>query len=296
MAAEPFSTSANVKTEGTTIDTSAANLSGDSYLSGGFVYSSSSGSFTTDKDNLPVGIIRMWIKEEANATPPDSYLVCAGQEVSTTTYAKLHSVIGYRFGGSGAVFNLPRFNVTSGNTYRVPSGVVSTEAESSELNNVNSIGTGANSDLSHTHQISTFTYSSTAGNSANVLHAHASSSQTTANHTHTMEEGRLTSNAAHTHNFGGADANHTHSYLDSGAVNASTTNPNSTHRHNDSGGTAESHAHNSSNVTHSHTWGTTTFNADTGHSHGFSATFSSQSLAHTHTVPAIGTYFIVKYR
>ena len=43
----------------------------------------------------------------AGSAAPTGYLVCAGQSVSTTTYADLHAVIGYTYGGSGASFNLP---------------------------------------------------------------------------------------------------------------------------------------------------------------------------------------------
>lgn len=43
----------------------------------------------------------------AGLTAPTGYLVCAGQSVSTSTYADLHGVIGYTYGGSGASFNLP---------------------------------------------------------------------------------------------------------------------------------------------------------------------------------------------
>lgn len=43
----------------------------------------------------------------AGSTAPTGYLVCAGQSVSTSTYADLHGVIGYTYGGSGASFNLP---------------------------------------------------------------------------------------------------------------------------------------------------------------------------------------------
>ena len=43
----------------------------------------------------------------AGSTAPTGYLVCAGQSLLTSTYADLHEVIGYDYGGSGASFNLP---------------------------------------------------------------------------------------------------------------------------------------------------------------------------------------------
>jgi microcystin-dependent protein len=41
------------------------------------------------------------------ATAPSGWLLCNGASVSTTTYASLHAIIGYTYGGSGASFNLP---------------------------------------------------------------------------------------------------------------------------------------------------------------------------------------------
>jgi len=37
----------------------------------------------------------------------DNYLLCNGASLNTTTYARLFSLIGYKYGGSGANFNLP---------------------------------------------------------------------------------------------------------------------------------------------------------------------------------------------
>jgi microcystin-dependent protein len=38
---------------------------------------------------------------------PSEYLLCFGQSVSTSTYADLHGVIGYTYGGSGSSFTIP---------------------------------------------------------------------------------------------------------------------------------------------------------------------------------------------
>lgn len=40
-------------------------------------------------------------------TAPTGWLLCQGQGLSTTTYAALFAAIAYRFGGTGATFNLP---------------------------------------------------------------------------------------------------------------------------------------------------------------------------------------------
>ena len=43
----------------------------------------------------------------AGSTAPSEYLLCFGQSVSTSTYADLHGVIGYTYGGSGSSFSIP---------------------------------------------------------------------------------------------------------------------------------------------------------------------------------------------
>ena len=43
----------------------------------------------------------------ANTATPIGYLACAGQTISTTQYPELFTAIGYTYGGSGAVFNVP---------------------------------------------------------------------------------------------------------------------------------------------------------------------------------------------
>jgi microcystin-dependent protein len=53
--------------------------------------------------NTPVGMISI----HAGTTAPTGWLLCDGGSYSTTTYANLHSVVGYQFGGSGASFNVP---------------------------------------------------------------------------------------------------------------------------------------------------------------------------------------------
>lgn len=46
----------------------------------------------------------------AGASDPMGWFICNGRSVSTTTYAELFSVIGYRYGGSGSNFNLPNLS------------------------------------------------------------------------------------------------------------------------------------------------------------------------------------------
>lgn len=59
----------------------------------------------TFSESAPVGTVEMF----AGATTPMGYLFCKGQSLSTTSYAALFAVIGYRYGGSGNNFNLPDF-------------------------------------------------------------------------------------------------------------------------------------------------------------------------------------------
>jgi microcystin-dependent protein len=53
--------------------------------------------------SFPPGSIHEWDTE----TAPDGYMECAGQSLAVATYPDVFSVIGYKFGGSGANFNLP---------------------------------------------------------------------------------------------------------------------------------------------------------------------------------------------
>lgn len=56
-----------------------------------------------DNSGTPVGAIAYY----PVATLPFGWLMCDGSLVSTTQYAKLFSIIGYTYGGSGSVFRLP---------------------------------------------------------------------------------------------------------------------------------------------------------------------------------------------
>lgn len=48
-----------------------------------------------------------FILDFAGPTPPEGWLICDGQLVSTTTYADLFAAVGYTWGGSGAQFAVP---------------------------------------------------------------------------------------------------------------------------------------------------------------------------------------------
>lgn len=53
--------------------------------------------------SLPIGSILEWPDE----TAPDGFLHCNGQSIAVASYSDLFAILGYRFGGSGANFNVP---------------------------------------------------------------------------------------------------------------------------------------------------------------------------------------------
>jgi microcystin-dependent protein len=61
---------------------------------------SSAGSATS------IGEIKMY----AGDTAPTNWLFCNGASLATAAYTSLFGIIGYKFGGSGANFNLPNFS------------------------------------------------------------------------------------------------------------------------------------------------------------------------------------------
>jgi microcystin-dependent protein len=68
---------------------------------------------------VPVGTIYQF----GGSTAPTGYLICEGQSVSTTTFARLFAAIGYVYGGSGANFTIPNLKG------RIPVGRDSAQVE-----------------------------------------------------------------------------------------------------------------------------------------------------------------------
>ena len=66
-------------------------------------------------ENLAIGQCMLW----ASAFEPMHFIECAGQALSTTTYAELFAEIGYTHGGAGATFNLPAtpLSISAANYY-----------------------------------------------------------------------------------------------------------------------------------------------------------------------------------
>jgi hypothetical protein len=61
--------------------------------------------YQPSQQGAPVGTVAMWGGDYANF--PSNWLLCYGQEVSTTQYSALFAKVGYTWGGSGGSFALP---------------------------------------------------------------------------------------------------------------------------------------------------------------------------------------------
>lgn len=60
--------------------------------------------YQPSQQGCPVGTIAIW---GGGSNIPVNWILCEGQGVSTTGFAKLFSAIGYTWGGSGGTFYLP---------------------------------------------------------------------------------------------------------------------------------------------------------------------------------------------
>ena len=215
----------------------------------------------------PIGSVIMWAGTTANA--PSTYAVCNGASLSTTgTYAALFAVIGYRYGGSGANFNLPDFtsNVPVGITGVpvVPSTKTTSIASSpvdAHTHTVNgtinasgapNVGLGMSVSDINTPSVAANRQVSTAlGMSVNnvegpnlypffpvvtgisiVLNGDNSNIGNTQAHSHGVIGNTGSQSANHAHTNSGQSANHTHSYFrpNTGANN-NTGTPSVDHTH-----------------------------------------------------------------
>jgi microcystin-dependent protein len=106
--------------------------------------------------NAPAGVISMY----GGSTAPSGWLLCDGSAVSRTTYARLFSAIGTKYGsGNGSTtFNLPNFKG------RVPVGLDSSQSEFNSLNKRGGEKTHKltiNEMPSHNHAMNNTSYSDT---------------------------------------------------------------------------------------------------------------------------------------
>lgn len=145
----------------------------------------------TEVQPTMAGAIMGW----TSASLPTGWVLCDGTSYATATYPNLFALIGYKFGGSGANFNVP--NIQS----RIIAGL-SGANKIADLD-ANSVGTPS--------------ASNTGNYSAD--HAHnANTGNVSADHAHQFFQGGATwgspgINANHFHglNTGNDSANHTHS-------------------------------------------------------------------------------------
>jgi microcystin-dependent protein len=183
-----------------------------------------------------VGDVKMF----AGATPPTNWLICDGSALSTTTYATLFGVIGYKFGGAGATFNLPnlvqRFPLgagtnplgQSGGSFNTTIGVANLPSHSHAITDVthnHGINQTAHShpDGGHTHGASQDPHSHTVGGTSGAAGAGfaAGSGATVATATTSIAQPNVAVAAAAA-NIGAQNANIT---LNPSGTGLSTTQP-----------------------------------------------------------------------
>lgn len=218
----------------------------------------------------PIGAIMMWAGTTANI--PAGYAVCNGASLSTSgTYEPLHTLIGYRYGGSGANFNLPDF------TSRIPEGI--TGVPTVPATDTTSASSAVDA---HTHTVnSTFS----AGNAASHVHANSFTAGNAADH-------------LHNHSIGTAAGDHQHTYFkpNSGGNNVTFGNGNAAnaHTHGINGGVGA--ADRTLSVNSSFTSGgvNTAIGVNSSLTAGNATTINTSTLAHTHTTAVTQVIFIIK--
>lgn len=203
---------------------------------------------------IPVGVMQMF----GGAAAPSGWLLCQGQQVSRTTYAKLYAVIGTAFGAGDGIttFTLPDMRG------QFPRGV-------------NPLGTGddpsrvlgskqAPNIASHTH--------STVAVPAHT-HPVAGDTGNESAHTHAVSGSTGNESVGHTHavsgTTGGQSQSHTHARLLSG-YNFVRRDGIGTGGQGSSGAAYNEEANTN--------W------ADRDHTHDFSVTSGGRSAAHTHSL------------
>lgn len=187
-----------------------------------------------ERITLPVGGIMFW----PTATPPSGWLYCDGSLVSRTTYAKLFSVIGTRFGaGDGsttfalpdlrgrAIFGLGSSPLnaignkggTFNHTHNVPTHnhSMSHTHDMTHTHTVNPPGTSTSENGSHQHSIPN---TGSAGSHSHILeydgsvgtHGHSGTSSGRHHFRDNYED--IRANGAHTHSVPNTNRAGTHSH------------------------------------------------------------------------------------
>jgi hypothetical protein len=200
-----------------------------------------------------IGSVLIWAGTSTSI--PTGYIVCDGASLSTTgTYAALFAIVQYRYGGSGASFNLPKLDALY-----VPFGSILHDANTAGARQSQTVATGNHASTGHTHTL--------AGHSS-TGHAHTFATLTVNN----------TQSTGHTHTYnavGQGNHDHYHQYY---KPNSSRYLTNTTYV--------------TSGVNHNHTAATTLVtNADSNHQHTGtpSVNATSTDTSHTHTANATTT-------
>jgi microcystin-dependent protein len=229
----------------------------------------------------PLGAVMMWAGTTANI--PSGYAVCNGAPLATTgTYASLFAILQYRYGGSGATFNLPDF------LSRVPQGITTVAPVGGTSGTTFATSVSSAVDF-HTHTVNS---SLIAGNTNTSLTAGSVNSSFTAGNT---------ADHNHGHSLGTAAGDHQHTYFkpNSGGNNVTFGNGNA--------GAAHSHGINGTvnasdrtlTVNSSFTAGNTNTSLTAGSVNtsltaGNASTINTSTTAHTHTTAVTQIIFIIK--
>ena len=225
-----------------------------------------SGSLSADQRPVTGGVILF-----TGTVAPTGWLLCDGASYTTAGQAALFAVIGYKYGGSGANFNVPNM------IERVPRGAT-TPGTGSTLGVTGGADTVAVPVLQHSHGVGSIGVAN-AGN-----HTHnwtGSTGLQSADHAHGIY-GTTDAQGAHNHspasftdfiaqNFGGANAIDLNAGTGASVGSTTVTSTNGSHAHNITGGTYgvnANHNHavsgsNDSQGTHTHVLSGSTDNTGT---------------------------------
>ena len=219
-----------------------------------------------------IGSVLIWAGTSASI--PTGYIVCDGASLATAgTYNALFTVIQYRYGGSGANFNLPKMDALY-----VPIGSILHDAATAGARQTKPTLASSN------HQ--------------STGHAHTLNSHSSTGHAHTFAT-MNTNNAqssGHTHTYnavGTGNHDHSHGYYKPNTSRYLTnTNGANTATHNHTAATTLS---TNADSIHAHS-GTPSVNAtstDTAHTHNASA--NTADTAHSHTLTGSIFVFLIKF-
>lgn len=124
------------------------------------------GGISATKGTIPIGAVM----DFAGSSPPSGWLFCAGQQISTTTFAALFSVIGTTYGSGAGTFGLP--------DYRGRVGFGKDDMGGTPVNRITAGVSG----------ITGTTLGATGGNENSQIHSH-SASVTDPGHNHALPAG-----------------------------------------------------------------------------------------------------------